>query len=342
VLVVDDINTNLSVTAGLLAPYKMTVDCAISGKEAIRLIRVNRYDLVLMDHMMPEMDGIETTARIRNLGGSGGANPYTRLPIIALTASAVSGMRDMFLNNGFDDFIAKPIETSKLYAVMDKWIPKHKQEQRTDSGQTPSAPSSIEIEGLDTRRGIALTGGDIDNYRNILDVFYSDCAEKTRQIRDYLEAEQIPLYTTSVHALKSACGSIGATTLAEYAARLEHAGSQEDRGYLLENTEPFLHDLAELSEHIADFLMRAQDTAGEEAADGDSAELLTQLAVLKEALAAIDVPGTDDALEKLREGRWHGDVRQSLELISQAILLFKYEEAIQDIDRLLAELEAVV
>jgi signal transduction histidine kinase/CheY-like chemotaxis protein/HPt (histidine-containing phosphotransfer) domain-containing protein len=339
VLVVDDINTNLSVTAGLLAPYKMTVDCAISGKEAIRLIRVNHYDLVLMDHMMPEMDGIEATARIRALGGNSGENPYTKLPIIALTASAVSGMRDMFLKNGFDDFIAKPIETNKLYTVMDKWIPKEKQEQRAESDQSPAVAPVIEIAGLDTHRGIAMTGGDIDNYRHILDVFYSDCAEKTRQIRDYLEAGQIPLFTTNVHALKSAFGSIGATVLAEYAARLEHAGSQEDMGYLWENTEPFLFDLAELSESIAEFLERTMDSDSDGAQKSDNSELITQLIVLKEALAAIDVPGTDDALEKLREGRWLGDVRQRLELISQAILLFKYEEAIQEIDSLLSELE---
>jgi signal transduction histidine kinase/CheY-like chemotaxis protein len=336
VLIVDDINTNLSVTAGLLAPYKMTVDCATSGKEAIRLIRVNHYDLVLMDHMMPEMDGIEATARIRILGGDGSASPYTKLPIIALTASAVSGMRDMFLKNGLDDFIAKPIETSKLYAVMEKWIPKEKQEKRTESDQPPAAAIApdIEIQGLDTHRGIAMTGGDIDNYRNILDVFYRDCAEKTRQIRDYLEAGQIPLFTTNVHALKSAFGSIGATVLAEYAARLEHAGSQEDMGYLWENTEPFLQDLEELSESIAEFLDRTRDAAGDDEQEGDSAELLAQLAILKEALVAIDVPGTDAALEKLRENRWHGDVRQRLELVSQAILLFQYEDAIREIEQM--------
>ncbi|MCL2011060.1 MAG: ATP-binding protein [Synergistaceae bacterium] len=126
VLVVDDVITNLKVTQGLLAPYKMRVDICKSGKTAIEAAKANRYDVVFMDHLMPEMDGMETTRRIRALGGE---DPYyAGLPIVALTANAVSGTREMFLENGFDDFLSKPIDTIKLNAVLERWIPEEKRQ----------------------------------------------------------------------------------------------------------------------------------------------------------------------------------------------------------------------
>jgi len=121
VLIVDDIGTNLKVAEGLLLPYKMKIDLCFSGVEAIAIVNQNRYDLVFMDHMMPEMDGVEATRLIRE--------KYADLPIIALTANAVSGTKEMFLSNGFNDFLSKPIDTIKLNAILVKWIPKEKQEK---------------------------------------------------------------------------------------------------------------------------------------------------------------------------------------------------------------------
>ena len=120
ILVVDDIDANLKVVKGLMQPYKMQVDLCTSGAEAIEMAKANNYDLVLMDHMMPEMDGVEATKLIRET--------HTNLPIIALTANAVSGVKEMFLENGFNDFISKPIDTVELNAVLEKWLPKEKQE----------------------------------------------------------------------------------------------------------------------------------------------------------------------------------------------------------------------
>jgi len=121
VLIVDDIGTNLKVAEGLMEPYKMEIDLCFSGIEAIAAVAKNHYDIVFMDHMMPEMDGIEATKLIRE--------KYAELPLIALTANAVSGTKEMFLSNGFDDFLSKPIDTIKLNAILGKWIPKEKQEK---------------------------------------------------------------------------------------------------------------------------------------------------------------------------------------------------------------------
>ncbi|MDR1649295.1 MAG: transporter substrate-binding domain-containing protein [Synergistaceae bacterium] len=118
ILIVDDIATNLRIAKGLLAPYRAKVETCASGAEAIERVQKREYDIVFMDQMMPEMDGIETVRRIRMLDGE----RFKRLPIIALTASAMSDMRDMFLEKGFSDFLAKPIEIPKLNEMMERWI----------------------------------------------------------------------------------------------------------------------------------------------------------------------------------------------------------------------------
>jgi signal transduction histidine kinase/CheY-like chemotaxis protein len=131
-LIVDDIATNLKVAEGLLAPYKTVVDTCLSGAEAIEKIQRNEYDIVFMDHMMPEMDGIEATAVIRAWEKEQQEKKGKGVPIIALTANAVAGMREMFIENGFNDFLAKPIDVSKLDEALDRWIPKEKREGMGD------------------------------------------------------------------------------------------------------------------------------------------------------------------------------------------------------------------
>jgi PAS domain S-box-containing protein len=125
ILVVDDIITNLNVAKGLLAPYETQITLCKSGMMALNAIKNNRFDVIFMDHRMPEMDGMETTHRIRAMGDE---DPYYKnVPIIALTADAVSGIKEMFLGNGFNDFLSKPIDTIKLNSVLEKWIPREKQ-----------------------------------------------------------------------------------------------------------------------------------------------------------------------------------------------------------------------
>jgi len=126
ILVVDDIITNLNVAKGLLSPYETQITLCKSGMMALNAVKNNRFDVIFMDHRMPEMDGVETTHRIRALGDE---DPYYKdVPIIALTADAVSGIKEMFLRNGFNDFLSKPIDTIKLNTVLEKWIPREKQQ----------------------------------------------------------------------------------------------------------------------------------------------------------------------------------------------------------------------
>jgi CheY-like chemotaxis protein len=125
ILIVDDIPTNLKIAEKLLAPYGMRVSVCTGGAEAIRLTRENRYDIIFMDHMMPEMDGVEATGAIRALPD----DYFKTVPIIALTANAVTGMREMFLENGFSDYLAKPIEINNLKEMIRRWIPESMQQR---------------------------------------------------------------------------------------------------------------------------------------------------------------------------------------------------------------------
>ena len=125
VLVVDDVVINRTVAKGLLAIYEVQVHTCESGEDAVETVKAKEFDLVFMDHMMPGMDGIEATAAIRGLEGE----RFQKLPIVALTANAISGVNEMFLKNGFNDYLSKPIDTQKLNAILEKWIPKEKQEK---------------------------------------------------------------------------------------------------------------------------------------------------------------------------------------------------------------------
>jgi signal transduction histidine kinase/CheY-like chemotaxis protein len=129
ILVVDDNMMNLKVAMGLMKPYQLQIRTTDSGMEAIRILKKQHFDLIFMDHMMPEMDGVETVQRIRAME----PEYYQNVPIIALTANAVSGAREMFLNEGFQDFLAKPIDIAMLERILKLWLPKdlimHKEEK---------------------------------------------------------------------------------------------------------------------------------------------------------------------------------------------------------------------
>jgi signal transduction histidine kinase/CheY-like chemotaxis protein/HPt (histidine-containing phosphotransfer) domain-containing protein len=251
VLIVDDINTNLKVAEGLLLPYNMKVDLCQSGHKAIDAVKNICYDLILMDHMMPEMGGVEAAARIRALAGKD--RDFTSLPIIAFTASAVTGSKEMFLENGFNDFISKPIDIMKLNTVLEKWLPKEK--QLRPSGIINIVPARekkerLVIDGLNIERGIAMTGGSPERYKDILAIYCEDGIKKIAEIRDSLEEGDMELYSVYMHALKSASASIGALEVSEAALALEAAGKQGDIEFIYANNEEFLSKLDALLREI--------------------------------------------------------------------------------------------
>ena len=128
VLIVDDVMINRTVIKGLLAMYMIQVDMCADGAEAVKAVQEKEYDLVFMDHMMPGMDGVEATTAIRSLAG----DRFQKLPIVALTANAISGAREEFLANGFSDYLSKPIDRKILNTILERWLPAEKQERLSD------------------------------------------------------------------------------------------------------------------------------------------------------------------------------------------------------------------
>jgi len=228
ILVVDDNNVNLIVAEGIIAPLQMKVEKAASGKQALEMIENKHYDLILMDHMMPELDGIETTRLIRR-----SHEDYNNVPIIALTANVMEEMQGMFLVEGMNDFVAKPIETKVLVAKIKQWLPPEKL-QRMESkeksreyelGQEGS--KRILIPQLDIEQALQLVGNE-DLYWKVLREYVRLIPKKAGLLEQYLEAEDWKSYTIETHALKSSSRQIGAMALSDLAAQMEHAGNNNN------------------------------------------------------------------------------------------------------------------
>ena len=335
VLVVDDINTNLKVAEGLLLPYKMKIDLCRSGIDAIDLVKEHRYDLIFMDHKMPGMDGVETTHYIREMGET---DFFLReLPIVALTANAVSGTREMFLSNGFNDFLSKPIDTIKMNSILEKWIPKEKQKGNfTGSGvdRKQVQAEALNVEGLDVKRGIVFSGGTLDLYLETLEVFCKDSQEKITELIVNLEEDNLPLYTIYVHALKGACANVGAQILSDEAKALETAGTQENRTFINRHTGPFINKLRKLIIDVEEALRRTKKFEG----DPIEAIILRQdLEALKKALSDLDAGNMHRLMDKLLDYAVPDKTRSVLASISEYILSADYEEAIGMIEGLLSE-----
>ena len=227
VLIVDDNEVNLIVAEGIISPLQMRVDKAVSGKQAIEMIEKKHYDLILMDHMMPELDGIETTRIIRRFH-----EDYDDVPIIALTANVMEEMRARFLVEGMNDFVAKPIESRVLVAKIKQWLPAQKQ-QRLESREMgrgekqEQTAKRVVIPQLDIDHALQLLGSE-ELFWQVLKEYFRTIPKKARTIEQYLKAEDWKSYTIETHALKSSSRQIGAMELSELAAQMEQAGKNND------------------------------------------------------------------------------------------------------------------
>jgi CheY-like chemotaxis protein len=327
ILIADDIETNLKVVEGLLAPYGMEVQLCGGGADAVRVARENRCDIIFMDHMMPGMDGIEATAAIRATGGE----YFRTVPIIALTANAISGMRETFLRNGFNDFLSKPIEISKLNEIMERWVPKGKRVKRERRSHAPASPpeTGIEIEDIDVRKGLVMTGGTIERYIAVLKLYCRDAAKRIEILLSAPDENGLASFVTQVHALKSASASIGAAELSEKAAMLEDAGKRGDVTAISERLDGFREDLSRMVNRVRGALPSGKDAPG-----GEAVLDKTALIRLKEALAAEDIGNADRLIADLSGKPLGESARDSLSRISDLALVGEFKEALAIAEKL--------
>jgi signal transduction histidine kinase/CheY-like chemotaxis protein/HPt (histidine-containing phosphotransfer) domain-containing protein/ferredoxin len=318
VLLVDDVETNIYVASGLLSPYQVKIDSAISGAEAVEKIKNgNVYDIIFMDHMMPKMDGIEATKIIRGMG-------YTR-PIVALTANAVRGQADIFLGSGFDDYITKPIDIRQLNAALNKLIrdiqPPEVIEAARKNAVNEQAPDD-ELQPLISP--------------NLAEVFTRDAVKVLAELErvfeqdDYNDKDNMRAYIISVHGIKNALASVGKTDLSATALKLEKAGREEKIDIIKAETPAFIESLRAVIEEI-----RPKKGKSIEKDDEDKPRLTTMLMAIKAACEDYDEKAADKVLAELRKTAWSQQTNELLGKIAEQLLHSNFDEVADDIDKFL-------
>ena len=327
ILVVDDNAINLTVVKGLLNPLKMKIDTALSGKDAVLMTTDKRYDIIFMDHMMPEMDGVETTRVIRRLLGNNG-----QVPIIALTANAVEGTAEMFINEGMNDFVTKPIEMRVIISKLHKWLPPEKIEKNRDKkmnaarlnanrdNKASQTTTDISIEGLDVKRAMEFLGNE-NLFWSVLKEYYRVIDKKCAMIQEYEQKEQWKEYTVEGHALKSASKQIGALDLAQVAEQMEAAGNAGNAALIHKITPGMLEEYMFYKGILAPYFVKQEEEQSGRAAKNDEMSVL--FGEMKEAMENLDM----DAMEKVIK-----DMGQYSYSDAQRDIFEKLKNAVEDID----------
>lgn len=314
ILIVDDNPVNLTVAEGLLEPLKMSIDTALSGKEAIDKISRYHYDIVLMDHMMPELDGVETTRIIRRFH-----QEYNDVPIIALTANAVEGTKEMFCQEGMNDFVAKPIELRILVSKMRQWLPIEKIQKVYMVGNTKKVeePANIVVGDLDVPYALKFLGNE-NLFWSVLKVYYRTIEKKARLIRTLEEQEDWTNYTVEVHALKSSSKQIGAIALSDKAAALEKAGNARDSLFIHHNTDEMLRKYTGYIPVLAPFC-EEEEEAEESKEDISLTELIKDFADMRMAIEDLDMDKMEEVIRQMNHYSYSEWQRELFERLKEAV-----------------------
>ncbi len=314
ILVVDDNLINLTIAEGLLKPLKCRIDSAGGGQAAIDMVTTTDYDIVLMDHMMPEIDGIDATRIIREMLGN------TDLVIIALSANAMEGSKDMFLKAGMNDFVAKPIEVRELVSCIRKWLDPSKIIEGTDdeaNGSVEETPASVEYEGLDCERAISSLGS-AELYSRIVGEYYRSGHEKYDGIKLAFANEDWNDYTIRVHALKSSSRQIGAEELGSAAENLEKAGKAGDIEYIRANNDAALEAFRTLLDGLEKYFpTEERDESQLEPIDADA--LMSLIDQLDERCEELDMDGMEEVMDRMNGYAYPEEVREFIKPLFDAI-----------------------
>ncbi|MDR2593457.1 MAG: response regulator [Fibromonadaceae bacterium] len=315
VLIVDDVESNLYVAKGLLQPYKLTIDTADSGAEAVEKIKKGRsYDIIFMDHMMPEMDGVEAVRAIREFG-------YNN-PIIALTANAIGGQAELFLKNGFDGFISKPINIHQMNSILNKFI--RDRQSPEVIGEVRRQYALSKISARDSSFKMSST----------MELAFARDAKKRFQVLESISNnintatdEDLKLFAINANALKSVLANVGERALSKAAHDLEMAGNEGNRAVISTDTPPFLDSLNEIIQKID------SDDDSNVFDDEDTAYLRAKLLEFRYACTAYDKKLAKNVLSDIYSKRWSRQTKELLSTLSELLLHSDFEEAIKRVER---------
>ena len=351
VLVVDDVTTNLDVAKGMMAAYKgLVIHCVTSGREAIELIRREdpRYDVVFMDHMMPGLDGIETVEIIRNEIGS----EYARaVPIVALTANAIVGNDKLFLENGFQAFLTKPVDVVKLDAVLrqfvrDKQRPETIREAEGKLSGTgakhdrdailKSLLEKTRISGVDVAAGMKRFNDVPTIYLDVVKSFVQNTPKFLTTLRDVTEST-LSGYAVTIHGVKGSCYGICADEAGRMAEALEISAKSGDFARVMAGNETFIGKVEELLAQLGDLSRSADDIGGE--ADSDKNTLPSPdralLSRMLEASQGYDIDAMQGVMEELERYKYASG-EALISWLKERLVNFGYDEISQKLEEVLA------
>ncbi len=322
ILIVDDNEMNLEEASEVLRPLQMQMDTASNGKQALEMIQDNDYHIVLMDHMMPIMDGVEAVQRLRKLEGE----KYQKLPVIAVTANATTDAKEEFLQAGMNDFVPKPIRLKEIYEKLHKWLPAELiEEHRFQPGEAAEKKDAgkdtlPEIEGLDVAEGIQNCGTPEIFYR-MLGVFYKLIDIKAKKIEECLTQDRIKEFTVEVHALKSTARMIGAAKLSELCARMEQFGKECKKNCLTEETPSVVQLYRRYKEYL-----KAYAGDGIERRGAETEELISLLSDINHGIDTFDLDRADAALKKLETCLLPEALQEKMEMLRACVADVAMEE----------------
>ena len=312
ILIVDDNEINITIAKGLLKPLKVQCTAALSGKDAIELLERQPFDLVFMDHMMPEMDGVETTRVIRRLIPSA-----KDTPILALTANVMEQSREQFFAEGMNDFVAKPINVKDIVTKLKRWLPKEKILELDEDEEVGTPEEIISYDGLNSEEALKAIGS-ASLYNEIVREYYRSGDDRYHQIEEDYEKEDWEGYTIKVHALKSASRQIGADAIGDMAEQMEHAGNARDVKAIHDVTRAMLMTYRALLDRLSKYFPEEKSVAVDRPMISKET-LGAILDALAEACDNLDMDAMEEAGKELGRYTVEGVPAEDIDALIKAI-----------------------
>jgi signal transduction histidine kinase/ActR/RegA family two-component response regulator len=343
VLVVDDTENNLFVFESLLKKTGLNIETAASAKQMLKMVTERKYDIIYLDHMMPEMDGIEALHAMEKVSG----NMNMTTPVIALTANAIYGSRDFYLGEGFSDYMSKPVSYATLKASLEKYLPPEKKSHAEPIEVYNSNDEIVVISdelaayegrGIDVKSGIENSGSGVILLKVLKD-FRESVEETANTIERELKKREMKNYTVHVHALKSSARLIGAMRLSAMALNLENIGNEYLNAVKENNTaksDELLADIEEFTPDLLTYLRSFKEllNVGEDEESESTAEALPKishedldemLAAMKEFAQAFDMDNVDAVMETIVTYSIPDDKKSLIEELKKAVRNIDYD-----------------
>lgn len=350
ILIVDDNAMNLAVAQGLLKQTRLQIDVANSGEECLELIKRKTYHLICLDHMMPVMDGVQTLHAIRAMEG----NPSKDIPVIALTANAVAGAREFYINEGFQDYLTKPIDADKFENMLIEYLPDNvvyltedrdmgRDYEKEDAEMALSIKESqLYMIGFNIRNGLKYMNGDKALYGKVLRDFHTILKEKEEALQDFLKKGDMPGYAIIVHSLKGNARNVGADDLADEAFTLEKmskAGQLED----VEVRSPILFSMMRtMRESLKVYLDHEEKAESAEKVEEDTQikkitedEWKKALQELADRLDDFDSDSANEKITELKKYERPESDQKMLRLCEKAVKDYAYDIALEIVNAVL-------